>query len=853
MTFLTALLLLTPTQAPPVMPLRLIPYPKEIKRLEGRFTFQNGTRITWNSEQGDFSFEAHQIIQEVRQRMSLSIRSEPDSFEAPITLEISQQPEVPSHDQGYLLSITPTKIRLASRTPQGLFYGVQTLRQIIRANREGPSIPCLTIKDQPTLNVRGWQDDVSRGPIPTLEFLKKQIALLSEYKLNAFTLYTEHVFRLKKHPSIAPPDGLTAEEIKELVAFAKKHHVEVIGNFQSFGHFASILKVPGYEELGEANWVLSPALEKSYAFLEDVFSEMAPVYESPWFHINGDEVWGLGSGASKSLVEEKGFAEVYAGHINRVAEMLKKYNKVPLMWGDMALAYPEIIPKLSKEVIVLTWGYHPQASWENFILPFKNAGLKFLVCPGISCWGEIFPNTDQAYLNISSFARDGALYGALGMLTTTWDDSGENLFNFNWHGLLWSAECSWNPPLPNAGEDRDTARARTWNRFNRNFPALFFGEDNLRITDALLSLSRLRRHPASYAMKDQAFWKDIPSLLRPDTPEGGQELVEEAERLASFFVTTKVPDHQEALWAAGFSAKRMAWLGRRALLIEKMKNADDPEARSTALQEVSRLSQDLLRLRDEYAQLWRLENREGWLKENLNKYSNLLKHLLEVPALPLFVPSGPYLSRPMPVSILTLSPAIIHYTTDGSEPTVHSPVFSAPIIIEKNTRIRARAFSRETPLGPITEATFRLLRFPATLTTTLPTHQDFVPESAFDGDETTFFWSSRPARAGDFFLVILESPLSGVDIRVITGHPDHPEDIVYRGVLEVTSDGQKFVPLAEFRQGVAVGSPDIPLRGIRIRVTEDSRYWVLIREILLTEKKRYNKKDGPRARASLQP
>lgn len=89
------------------------------------------------------------------------------------------------------------------------------------------------------------------------------------------------MFRLSKHPTLSPPEGLTAEEIRKLGAFAKKHHVELIGNFQSLGHCENILKVPSYEELGEGNRVLSPALEKSYAFPENVFSEIVPAYESP--------------------------------------------------------------------------------------------------------------------------------------------------------------------------------------------------------------------------------------------------------------------------------------------------------------------------------------------------------------------------------------------------------------------------------------------------------------------------------------------------------------------------------------------------------------------------------------------
>ena len=84
---------------------------------------------------------------------------------------------------------------------------MQTLKQLIRANATGHAIPACSITDWPMLRYRGWQDDISRGPIPTMDFLKREIRTMSEVKENFFTLYTEHVFKLKKHPEIAPDDG----------------------------------------------------------------------------------------------------------------------------------------------------------------------------------------------------------------------------------------------------------------------------------------------------------------------------------------------------------------------------------------------------------------------------------------------------------------------------------------------------------------------------------------------------------------------------------------------------------------------------------------------------------------------
>jgi hypothetical protein len=100
------------------------------------------------------------------------------------------------------------------------------------------------IVDYPKLKYRGWMDDISRGPIPNMEFLKRAIATLAEYKFNFFNLYTEHVFKLDQYPDIAPTDGLTAAEVKELEDYAKIFHIGLIGNQQCFAHAEETFKIP---------------------------------------------------------------------------------------------------------------------------------------------------------------------------------------------------------------------------------------------------------------------------------------------------------------------------------------------------------------------------------------------------------------------------------------------------------------------------------------------------------------------------------------------------------------------------------------------------------------------------------
>src|SRR4051812_122495 len=348
-------------------------------------------------------------------------------------------------EESYQLIVSPDSITIRSSGDAGIFYAKQTLKQLVRASANDNSIPCVEITDWPTLKYRVWQDDISRGPIPTMDFLKREVRTLSELKYNAMTLYTEHVFKLKKHPDIAPDDGITADQIKELSEYARQYHVEIIGNFQSFGHMAHILSLPAYKDLGDNTWNISPAKEESYKFLADCYSEVAPAYESKLFDINCDEVTLGKEGASKEMVEKLGLAEVYARHISRIADLLRPYGKTPMMWGDIAVQNKDIISKLPKDLIVLSWGYGAADSFDDAIEPFTKIGLRFMVCPGVSCWNRVFPDFSTATINISNYVRDGVKHGAIGMINTSWDDDGENFFSQAWYPFAWGAEVSWNP------------------------------------------------------------------------------------------------------------------------------------------------------------------------------------------------------------------------------------------------------------------------------------------------------------------------------------------------------------------------------------------------------------------------
>jgi hypothetical protein len=740
-------------------------------------------------------------------------------------------PPIGKHPGAYVLSLSRLGMFAAGMDAAGTFYALQTLKQIVRANTTRETIPEVDIIDWPELKYRAWQDDISRGPIPTLDYLKLQVRTLSEYKLNAFTLYTEHVFKLEKHPTISPADGITAAEVRELSDYAKKYHVEVIGNFQSFGHFEHILKVPEYSHLGESGWVISPAKEESYKFLSDVYSEVAPAYSSSLFNINCDETGGLGTGASKRLVEQIGIGEVYARHINRIADLLRAYGKTSMMWGDIALAHREIVPKLPKDLVVLSWAYHAADRWDDMVTPFKDLGLKFWVCPGVSCWGQIFPDFENATVNISNFIRDGARNGAEGVINTTWDDSGENLFDNNWFLLAWGAETSWKPATPFAMNDRDAERQRRLAAFNASFVPIFFSHPGASKVDVFWRLSRLRENAASFALADRRSWGGAPGTL-----QDARELLRSAARIENDLVELQRVSKRngDRLGAAVFAARRVRALAERRILLDKLDGwAEFGGSNEKLASECRRVAQLWKSLAGEYEAAWLAENRLWWLDRNLAKYRALASEIDGLPNTPVFTPSRREFAGKLDVGIRSLSgDADIRYTLDGTVPAANSPLFSAPITINQTSRIRARAFRGGTPVGGIADSTFYTTALACKFETNMPTYEDHRPLFAFDGTLDRFFWSAGSPKAGSVFTIVLDEPTSFSSIKATTGHPSHPADYVQSGVLEVSEDGRSFRQIAEFGREVAEGSPGAAkIRAIRIRITRDSNNWLVIREI----------------------
>lgn len=613
-----------------------------------------------------------------------------------------------SDSEGYILNITPKSIQIIAQTDAGIFYGLQTIKQIISANRKGNQIPCLFIYDFPDIAVRAWQDDISRGPIPTMETLKEQIRKMSSFKLNYFTLYIEHVYKLEKHPEIAPADGITKAQIEELSSFAKNYHVNLIASYQSFGHMEKTLSHPEYQHLAENEHIISPALEESYSFLSDVYEEIVPAFSSEYFNINCDETSGLGEGKSKTMVDSIGIGGVYLYHINRLNELLKKYDKKILMWGDIISNYPQIIDKLPSDITVIVWGYHAAENFDYAITPISNTGINFWVAPGVNCWSCIFPDYRTNEINIFNLIRDGLRHNATGVLNTSWDDDGLNFFQNNWHGFAWGAENSWKAPSLNLSAELSNAeRIKNYASFNDAYNKLFYGLKDDNIVDCILEFSYLHNSAVRDILRNARFFEPIFPIhleyISADSRDANIQMLKQLDTLSLKIenISKNIVKNAETIDYLRFAIQQVRFTLHKNMFRVELSDYINSKNNLSALDlknKLKVLTIELELLKVGYADLWNRENRNHWLDINMERYDNLINELKNLESYCIITPSDNISDKGRAVTMRSLFGELpVHYSINQASVFSFSPLYTDTIYVTEDANIKACAVNNKEP------------------------------------------------------------------------------------------------------------------------------------------------------------
>ncbi len=452
----------------------------------------------WSSYFGEQPYNSSSA----KKPLLLGILGDNPDFDAMLLKEVQEDQIATIGDEGYVLVLRKKRFMLAAHSKAGLFYGLQTLRQLISSEWDKEVV----VIDWPDFPERIIMDDISRGPISTFDYIKQQIDRLAALKINALTFYVEKVIQSPTYPDFTPGDGkLTLSQIRELSDYAAQNYMQLIGTFQSFGHFEKILAYPQYKDMGATSTMISPIDPKAKLFLQTILEEYIDAFNSPYFNVFCDETWDIGRGTTKVYADSVGIPRFYAEHINFLHGILAKKNKKMMMAGDIILKHEEILDMVPKDIMYLTWEYGAKKDFSPWIKPFADRKLDFMVTPGILNSNRLFPDLTMARTNINEFSKAGYKTGAKGVFTTIWDDGGIHLFSNDWSGVGFAAEKSWN--IGNTP------------KFNERYSQVNFGCSNTYF-QAVEQLLKLNENPLTFAMGD-AIWKQ--QLL----PEAGHSLVVE--------------------------------------------------------------------------------------------------------------------------------------------------------------------------------------------------------------------------------------------------------------------------------------------------------------------------------------
>ncbi|NLL76228.1 MAG: family 20 glycosylhydrolase [Clostridiales bacterium] len=406
----------------------------------------------------------------------------------------------------YIIEIDEGKIRIKGGDERGILYGIQTLRQLLRL--EGACIPCLLIEDYPSLLNRGFFHDITRGRVPTLQWLKTLADILSFYKMNQMQLYIEHSFLFPELSEMWRDDTpLNADEIMALDAYCMERGIELIPSLSTFGHLYKLLNTKKYRHLCEltqageepfsfidrmAHHTIDVSNEESLLLVKRMIAEFMSLFSSKKFNICADETFDLGKGRNRERAKEEGGATLYMDYVGELCEFLVENGRIPMLWGDVMLSFPEFGRKLPEGTVCLNWGYAYNQSEDSTRIYAEN-GVRQYVCPGVAGWNQLVNLQRNSYENISRMCGYATKYKAEGMLNTDWGDFGHiNHPAFSIPGIIYGAVASWNGSIP------------PYKEINRNISLLEYKEFSGKLLDLVGEMSEQE----SFGWGDLIYWKE---------------------------------------------------------------------------------------------------------------------------------------------------------------------------------------------------------------------------------------------------------------------------------------------------------------------------------------------------------
>lgn len=474
--------------------LSVTPVPMEVNWQRGSFRPDASTSLWIEAPEADRS-----ILAEYLQASPLALKLADSQSGNQVVLKQTDALEGITSPEGYVLSVNSDGVRIEALSGAGLFYGVQTLLQMAADAPEG--MTAVTVKDEPRFEYRGIMLDVSRH-FRSKEFVKRQIDLLSYYKINRLHLHLTDAagwrIEIKKYPRLTQfaawrPQAVwkdwwngkreyceetdpraqggyyTQDDIRELVAYAQKHYVTIIPEIEMPSHSEEVLTV--YPELScthvpykQSDFCIGN--EKTFEFLENVLTEVMELFPSEYIHIGGDEA-GKASWPNCKLCQArmkkeglKDVNELQSYSIHRMERFLNSHGRKLLGWDEI------LDGGLAPNATVMSW-----RGTEGGLAAIRS-GHKAIMSPGQYCYLDGYqdapysqPEAIGGYLPLKkvygyepvpdSLSADEAklMYGVQANLWTEYIPTEEHAEYMLYPRAIALAEVAWSKPENKSWED----------------------------------------------------------------------------------------------------------------------------------------------------------------------------------------------------------------------------------------------------------------------------------------------------------------------------------------------------------------------------------------------------------------
>ena len=379
---------------------------------------------------------------------------------------------VPESEEGYILEVRRDGVRIRSRALSGLFYGCQTLQQLMEDSRDsGTPIPHMRINDYPSIAYRAVHWD-TKHHLDRMEYYYKEIDRLARYKVNAVIWEIEDKLGYTRRPEIASPNAISKQEMKALCRYAKDRHVEISPLVQGLGHASFILK--HHWELREnpaSDWEFCPSNPETYELQFDLYKDaLEAMPYGKYLHIGGDEISAIGIDERCKATGKTAF-ELQMYWLGKVCDFARENGRIPIFWDDMPLKYGDVMrfsnvqseeevartwnsDKLDKSInlfpkdcVYMRWLYGDAtvAGHKRILQWYRDSGLTVMGATAASYGASPYlPRNDTNAGIIQGFSQLVAENNLAGILATAWDDGSPHLETV-WRGYIAQAEFGWNP------------------------------------------------------------------------------------------------------------------------------------------------------------------------------------------------------------------------------------------------------------------------------------------------------------------------------------------------------------------------------------------------------------------------